>query len=64
MNLKSQQEKFDKVKWFDSIRVGCDACGSYVFCGSCRKEEENPCARAAHRHANGYIRIAVIRRHA
>ncbi|MBQ3221523.1 MAG: hypothetical protein IJB34_06150 [Clostridia bacterium] len=63
MNFKKQQEKFDDVKWFDSIRAGSDRCGSYEFCGECRKSEPYPCARAAHRHANGYIRIAVIRRY-
>ena len=63
MNFKKQQEKFDDVKWFDSIQAGSDKCGSYEFCGECRKSEPYPCARAAHRHANGYIRIAVIRRY-
>lgn len=64
MNFKKQQDQFDKVKWFDSIRAGMDTCGTYVFCDVCQKDEMNPCARAAHRRANGYIRIAVIRRHA
>lgn len=64
MDFKIQQEKFDKVKWFDSVRAGYDTCGTYSFCNACRKEQPNPCARAAHRHANGYIRIALICRHA
>ena len=64
MFLKTQQERFDDVKWFDSIREGNDTCGSYAFCVDCRKEEKYPCARAMHRHANGYIRIATIYRHA
>lgn len=63
MNFKRQQDRFDEVKWFDSIRAGMDTCGTYVFCDVCKKDEINPCARAAHRHANGYIRIAVIHRH-
>ena len=64
MDFKQQQDIFDSVKWFDSIQAGEDRCGSYDFCGKCRKEEANPCARAAHRYHNGYIRIAVIHRHA
>ena len=64
MTFKTQQARFDDVKWFDSIREGVDQCGNYVFCGDCRKEEPYPCARAAHRHANGYIRVATIYRHA
>ena len=64
MSFKSQQMIFDKVKWFDSIQAGEDQCGNYEFCKECRKEELNPCARAAHRYANGYVRIATIYRHA
>ncbi len=63
MSFKLQQAKFDDVKWFDSIREGKDTCGTYAFCSACRKEQPNPCARAASRYANGYIRIAVIYRH-
>lgn len=64
MDFQTQQKKFDGVKWFDSIRAGDDQCGSYDFCVECRKDEINPCARAMHRYTNGYIRIAVIHRHA
>lgn len=64
MDFKGQQDVFDNVKWFDSIQVGNDRCGSYDFCVECRKDEPNPCARAAHRYKNGYIRIAIIHRHA
>ena len=64
MNFERQQKRFDGVKWFDSIRAGDDKCGSYEFCGECRKDEPNPCARAMHRYHNGYIRIAVIYRRA
>jgi hypothetical protein len=61
MTFTKQQEIFDEVKWFDSIQVGKDRCSTYDFCVECRKEDKNPCARAAHRFRNGYIRIAVIR---
>lgn len=64
MDFKKKQDSFDEVKWFDSIQVGNDRCGSYEFCGSCRKEEPYPCARAEHRHRNGYIRIAIIHKRA
>lgn len=60
MNFRKQQETFDEVKWFDSIQAGEDQCGTYEFCKECRKNEPYPCARAAYRYANGYVRIAVI----
>lgn len=63
MNFKQQQKNFDGVKWFDSIQMGSDRCGSYAFCSQCNKEEKNPCAKAQHRYHNGYIRIASIRKH-
>ena len=63
MSFKKQHEKFDNVKWFESIQMGGDRCGEYEFCGECRKDEPYPCARAAHRYGNGYVRVAVIRRH-
>lgn len=64
MNFKRQQDIFDGIKWFDSIQIGSDRCGSYEFCLDCRKDEPNPCARAQHRHKNGHIRIAIIHRRA
>lgn len=63
MDFKTQQDQFDNRKWYDSILAGEDKCGSYEFCVKCRKTEPYPCARAAHRYENGYIRLAVIRRH-
>jgi hypothetical protein len=60
MNLKSQQSIFDDVKWFDSIQAGEDRCGTYAFCKRCRKTDEYPCARAANRMENGYIRVATV----
>ena len=62
MTLRENQALFDDVKWFDSIREGTDKCGSYAFCGDCRKDEPYPCARAMHRRANGYVRVARIHR--
>lgn len=64
MDFKKQQDIFDGVKWFDSIQIGEDQCGTYPFCLDCRKDEPNPCARAQHRFNHGYIRIAIIHRHA
>ena len=63
MTLKKQQDKFDDVKWFESIQMGEDKCGTYPFCQQCCKDEPYPCARAAHRYQNGYIRVAVIHCH-
>lgn len=61
MDFKAQQKIFDDIKWFESIRAEKDLCGTYGFCPDCRKSDEYPCARAAHRKENGYIRIAVLR---
>ena len=63
MDFKTQQEQFDNQKWYDSILAGEDKCGSYDFCVKCCRTEKYPCARAAHRFNNKYIRLAVIRRH-
>ncbi len=63
MEFKTQQDQFDNMKWYDSVLAGADKCGSYEYCGKCRKNEPYPCARAAHRYQNGYIRLAVVRRH-
>ena len=63
MDFKTQQANFDTQKWYDSLLAGEDKCGSYEFCDRCCNPEKYPCARAAHRHNNKYIRIAVIRRH-
>ena len=63
MSFKSQQKEFDDIKWYDSVLANQDKCGSYEFCGKCRKDEKYPCARAAHRYNHGYIRLAIIRSH-
>lgn len=63
MDFKTQQQQFDNQKWYDSILAGEDKCGSYDFCEKCSKTDKYPCAMAAHRYNNKYIRIAVIRRH-
>ncbi len=62
MDFKSQQEQFDKIKWYDSIVAGCDRCGSYEFCAVCDKAEEYPCAHAAYRNKQSVqTPIATIR---
>ncbi len=62
MDFKSEQEKFDGVKWYDSIVAGEDRCGSYDFCTFCNKEESEPCARAAYRSRPKVLTpIAVVR---
>lgn len=62
MDYKRQQDRFDDIKWYDSILAGDDRCGTYEFCGKCRKTETYPCARAMHRYEKGCVRIAVVRR--
>ena len=64
MDFKTEQDKFDQIKWFDSMKEGRDMCGTYEFCSCCKKEPTYPCARAAHRYQSGYIRIAILRGHA
>ncbi|MBQ7913475.1 MAG: hypothetical protein IJ308_07030 [Clostridia bacterium] len=61
MNYKAEQEKFDKIKWYDSIVVGYDRCGSYDFCAKCDKTETYPCARAMHKSTKKRVRIAIVR---
>ena len=63
MDFKTQQEQFDNQKWYDSVMAGEDKCGTYEFCVKCSKMDTYPCAKAAHRYNNKYIRLAVIRRH-
>jgi hypothetical protein len=60
-NYRSEQEQFDKIKWYDSIREGKDMCGTYRFCSYCRKDSSDPCARAAHRYQNKFTRVAILR---
>lgn len=62
MTYEKQQKLFDDVKWFDSIQAGEDRCGSYEFCVSCKKTLTYPCARAARKHADGTVRVAVVRK--
>ena len=59
MDFKTEQDKFDQIKWFDSMKEGRDMCGTYEFCSCCKKEPTYPCARAAHRYQSGSIRIAI-----
>ena len=49
MDLQAKQKEFDDVKWYDSILVGEDCCGSYDFCDKCNKYELYPCAKAMQR---------------
>ena len=60
MSLKTEQKKFDDVKWYDSILAGEDRCGSYDFCNKCEKELEYPCARAKQKYETKYVRIGVL----
>ena len=60
MTLQEKQMKFDKIKWYDSIRANRDTCGDYDFCARCRKTDDYPCARAAERVDRNFVRIAVV----
>lgn len=61
MDYRLEQNKFDIIKWYDSIAVGYDCCGSYAFCEKCNKAETYPCARAMQRNQKKRVRIASIR---
>lgn len=62
MDFKKQQDRFDVIKWYDSILAGYDRCGSYEFCGVCNKDIDNPCARAAYKYRKkGWVSIATVR---
>ncbi len=62
MDFQNEQEKFDVIKWYDSIVAGEDRCGSYEFCSVCNKAEPQPCARAAFRNqARNLTKLAVVR---
>lgn len=60
MDKKRRQEKFDLTKWYDSLLAGEDRCGTYGFCGKCRKEEQYPCACAMERFRKECVRVAVV----
>ena len=63
MTYEKQQQLFDEVKWFDSINAGADMCGTYAFCGKCKKQLTYPCARAQRKYENGgAVRVAVVRK--
>lgn len=46
MALTKKQKEIDVIKWEKSEAMGCDACGSFDFCGKCDKSLENPCDKA------------------
>lgn len=47
--IRETQNLIDRVKLADSQRLGKDMCGEYFFCKYCKKEKENPCAKACKR---------------
>ncbi len=61
MDFKTQQKRFDDIKWYDSIVAGEDRCGCYSFCKYCDKSLPEPCARAACRQKKiGWVKIAEL----
>ncbi len=46
MDLEELQKTLDKEKWIESEKIGRDLCGEMPYCVNCRKEVENPCAKA------------------
>ena len=48
--ISKKQEELDKNKWYIGNELGCDPCGTFEYCSSCNKTEENPCEKALKRH--------------
>lgn len=46
MAISAKQNEIDKMKWFKSIDIGTDACGTFDFCSKCDKNLSNPCEQA------------------
>lgn len=46
MELKELQTVLDADKWYESERVGKDACGTFPYCKRCDKSIAYPCAAA------------------
>ena len=48
--ISKKQEKLDEIKWYIGNELGFDPCGTFEYCGHCRKDEENPCEKALKRY--------------
>ena len=46
MKIEKKQEELDTIKWYKSVALGFDACGSFDYCSKCNKANNNPCASA------------------
>ena len=46
MKIEKKQEELDTIKWYKSVALGFDACGSFDYCSKCNKDMKNPCASA------------------
>lgn len=44
--LKEEQAKLDRSKYFDGVELGKDPCGEYDYCKYCNKKNKYPCASA------------------
>ena len=60
MDFQQKQAQLDQQKWEDSIFAGEDTCGTYDFCKYCKRDEEQPCARAFYRAKEGRIPFAKM----
>ena len=50
MAISKKQEELDEIKWYIGQELGCDPCGTFAYCGKCKKDEENPCEKALKRY--------------
>lgn len=50
MAISKKQKELDDLKWKVGEELGCDPCGTFEYCKSCKKEEENPCEKAVKRY--------------
>jgi len=43
MAVSKKQRELDELKWYKSIELSADACGTFDYCVKCDKNKENPC---------------------
>lgn len=50
MAISKKQDELDDIKWYLGRELGFDPCGTFAYCGKCKKDEENPCEKALNRY--------------
>ena len=50
--ISEKQKKLDDIKWKIGQELGCDPCGTFVYCKYCNKKIQNPCENALSKYQN------------